>query len=73
MLMIPVDSSNIHSIGFNHISNTLHIQFQNGRRYRYSDVSAYAFTLLLNANSIGSYFNSHIKGVYPCRQLKVIA
>lgn len=40
------------------------VSFQSGGMYVYYDVPAVEFARLLNAESIGKYFNANIKGKY---------
>ncbi|NIG73551.1 KTSC domain-containing protein [Klebsiella sp. Ap-873] len=65
MLRQNVSSSNIHSVGYDHTSNTLEIAFHNGSIYQYMQVPNAIPLGLLSAGSKGQYFNQHIKNVYP--------
>ncbi len=60
--MKPVSSSNIHSIGYDADTKTLHVAFRNGTRYTYHDVDADKHSALMKADSVGGHFNAHIKG-----------
>jgi len=65
----PVQSSQLHSVGFDSATNTLEIQFLNktgqpGSVYLYSNVPESVYKGLMEAPSAGSYFASSIKGVY---------
>ena len=51
----PVESSNIKAIGSE--GSTVHIQFQNGAVYEYTDVDARDIDGLFSADSVGKYFN----------------
>jgi hypothetical protein len=62
MLMTPVNSSDIASIGYE--NETLHIRFHSGGLYSYSNVPTYLYEGLMSASSHGSYFNANIKGKY---------
>lgn len=62
MEMIPVDSSNLESIGYE--DETLQIQFLNGTTYQYFDVPAQVFDELKAADSVGKYLAAHVKGTY---------
>lgn len=64
MEMIPVDSSNISSIGYDNNTATLKIVFNNGRTYEYYSVPEYEFNNLLSAGSKGQYANQNIYKVY---------
>lgn len=61
---IPVDSSNISSIGFDEDTSTLEIEFHSGAVYQYFDVPLNIYEGLMNAGSKGQYFAQHIKGYY---------
>ena len=47
----------------------MHIRFHSGRLYAYYDVPDDVFHDLLNADSLGSYFNSFIKGAFAYTNL----
>ncbi len=57
----PVQSSNLESVGYDHVSLTLEIAFLNGSAYQYFDVPEHIFDGLMGASSKGSYFNQNIK------------
>ena len=60
--MIPVESSQIKSIGYS--GSTLYIEFLKGTVYSYTNVPDDVHTLLLLSKSVGKYFASEIKGKY---------
>ena len=60
-----VVSSNILAIAYDLDTRTLFIQFKDGDRYRYADVSVDVFDGLLFAKSVGKYFHANIRGQYP--------
>jgi len=62
MNMIPVSSSNIHSIGYS--NGTLYVQFLSGGLYEYYNVPESAYRALMSASSHGSYLAAYVKGVY---------
>lgn len=62
--MIPVESSNVESIGYDEGTQTLRIKFLSGATYDYKNVLAMEYEQLKNAPSIGSYLNRNIKGNY---------
>lgn len=68
MIMKPVSSSNIDSIGFDPETNTLRIKFKSGGEYDYSGVSAEEHEAFISAPSIGKHFFSNIKPSKPCRK-----
>jgi hypothetical protein len=65
--MDAVESSQIHSIGYDAASETLAIRFKDRKTgaptslYHYSEVTAANFIALHDAESIGSHFYRHIK------------
>jgi hypothetical protein len=65
-----VSSSNLHSVGYDEETETLEIEFHNGRIYRYSSVPADVHERLMSAASKGTYFNEHIKERYRCRRVR---
>ena len=63
--MVAVDSSAISELGYSKKANTLYIRFkESGVLYEYYDVPESEYKNLKNADSIGKYFNSDIKGTY---------
>ena len=57
----PVESSSIASVGYDQVTYELEIEFLNGRTYRYLQVPAAAYRLLMQAPSVGEYVNRVIK------------
>lgn len=66
---IPIDSSNISSIGYDENSGTLEIEFHSGAVYQYFDVNINVYKAIMEASSKGQYFAQHIKGYF--RYVKV--
>lgn len=64
MDMQSVSSSNIAAVGYNEATKKLHVQFHNGSTYVYDDVPADVHEALVNADSVGKYFNANVKDVY---------
>jgi len=63
---VPVQSSNLSSVGYDPTTSTLEIEFSNGSIYQYFGVPEYVHEGLMNAGSKGSYFDQHIKRAgYP--------
>lgn len=67
MQMIPVSSSNLSAVGYEH--QTLYVSFNSGGTYAYSGVPESVYRGLMSAGSHGSYFASHVKNVYPYRKI----
>lgn len=57
----PVVSSNITSIGYDEETKTLEVEFFNQKVYQYSPITQEGYSLLMNAESIGSFFARNIK------------
>ena len=64
MQRVPVNSSNILSIGYDADKQMLEIEFNTGRVYRYSGVPPHVYSGLMKASSHGKYFLTYIQGVY---------
>ena len=62
---ISVRSSNIVSVGYDSVSETLEIEFDNGV-YQYSGVPDVVHRGLMSASSPGRYFHRNIKDKYAC-------
>jgi inosine/xanthosine triphosphate pyrophosphatase family protein len=69
MKRIPVESSDIVSIGYDPKERTLEIEFHGGRIYRYLDVAQDIYDHFLKADSYGLYFNSYINSHYRYRRV----
>jgi len=59
-----VDSTNIRRIAHDADTDTLHVEFQNGRTYRHADVPQAEFDRLMAADSHGAHYNRYIRGRY---------
>lgn len=64
-----VQSSNISSIGYDHTTQTLEIEFKGGGVYSYPDVPKEKADALMNAESVGKYFHAHIRNSHPHTKL----
>jgi hypothetical protein len=64
MQLTPVTSSAIKSIGYDAESRTMHVEFNSGKVYSYSDVSPEKHAALLAADSIGGHFSKHVRGAH---------
>ncbi len=56
-----VTSTSVVSVGYDPLRASLEIEFHGGGVYRYANVPAAAYRLLLQAESIGDYVNTVIK------------
>lgn len=71
MTYTRVSSSNIAAVGYESSTSTLGVQFLNGSEYHYNNVPSHHHSGLLNASSVGSYFDEHIKkGGYSYRKVR---
>jgi len=62
-------SSNLASVGYDPASETLEVEFNNGRVYEYYNVPQFMHERLMEAPSIGIFFNAEIKKAYSCNQV----
>jgi hypothetical protein len=70
MQRMPVESSNLTSVGYDPSSATLEIEFHGSGVYQYFGVPPEVYDGLMNAGSKGSYFNRFIKKAgYPCSKV----
>ena len=66
MERVPVQSSNLVSVGYELGTAILEIEFHSGGIYQYSGVPEDVHQGLMNAGSKGSYFHQNIKNAgYP--------
>lgn len=63
MMLTPVSSSNLAAVGYE--NGVLYIRFHSGGLYAYSHVPEQVYLDLMHASSLGSYFHTHIKDIYP--------
>lgn len=64
MQRLPVESSDIVSIGYDPADKILEVEFQGGRVYHYRDVDADIYAQFMRADSYGTFFFAHINGRY---------
>lgn len=69
MKRIPVKSTDIVSIGYDKEVSILEVEFRRESIYQYANVPENVFKELMAADSIGTYFNSHIRDQYPNSQV----
>ena len=62
MIEKEVVSSQIKKVGYDKEKKELFITFNNGKKYKYSNVPMDLYLSLMAADSIGSYFIKNIKG-----------
>jgi len=69
MNMKPVESSNIAEIGYDNEHNVLHVAFHTGSVYAYEDVPYQMYEDMLNAPSVGKYFNENVRDMFVTTKL----
>lgn len=69
MQRIPVESSDIVSIGYDQKSRVLEIEFKENRVYRYEDVEPDVYERFMRADSFGQYFFATINGRYRYKRV----
>lgn len=63
----PVSSSSLASVGYDANSETLQVEFTaTGKVYEYYNVPQFMYDRLLEAASIGQFFNAEIRNAYSC-------
>ena len=67
---IRVSSTNISSIGYEPVSQTLEIEFTSGAVYKYVDVPITVHQRFMAAPSKGRFFDASIKDKYRTVKLK---
>lgn len=60
MEMRPVKSSNIHSLGYDADTRTMHVRFHSGKTYEYSDIPSDLHARIFNAKSVGGALHEHV-------------
>ena len=65
----PVSSSNLASVGYDAGSETLEVEFKNGHIYQYYNLPQVMFDALMQAPSMGSFFNANIRNAFACAKL----
>ncbi|QUM75525.1 KTSC domain-containing protein [Moritella sp. 24] len=63
-----VESSNLVSVGYDHDSSTLEIEFRRST-YQYFDVPHYIYEELMNSGSKGAFHHQNIKTAYSFAQI----
>ena len=66
-----VESSNLKSIGYDEFLLVLEIEFKSGAVYRYYGVPSEVHDELINAESVGKYFNANVKSKYNFLKVEV--
>ena len=61
---VPVSSSNLAAVGYDEGTRVMVVKFLNGDVYKYLDVDASVHLNLMEAESVGKFFNENVKGKY---------
>jgi len=64
MKRVPVNSTNILSVGYDEGGQILEIEFNTKRVYRYSNVPPHVYAGLMKSSSHGKYFLQYIANNY---------
>ena len=64
-----VKSSTIKGIGYDADSQRMVVQFNNGAKYRYTEVPPEVHEALMGAKSIGLFFGLNIRGKYGTEKI----
>lgn len=64
-----VKSRDLAIVGYDEQSRTLEIAFKSGGVYRYREVPERVYQSLLEAPSLGTYFQIHIRDQYPATKV----
>lgn len=62
--LTPVKSSHLKSVGFDPVTKTMAVQFNDGPVYHYQNVPPNVHGLLMGATSKGKFFNRAVKGKF---------
>lgn len=65
-----VASSNLRSAGYDPATNTLEIEFRNGRVYQYFNVPEAVYNGLMNAASHGRYHHRRIEDKFSYERIR---
>lgn len=70
MKRVPVNSTNILSIGYEEEAQMLEIEFNTKRIYRFSNVPPHVYASLMRSSSHGKYFLTHINNNFSQTEVK---
>jgi hypothetical protein len=70
MLRQEVNSSELRWVGYDESALLLEVEFNSGEVYRYFKVPAQLVLELLKAESIGRYFNAHIRSKFKFKKVR---
>lgn len=64
-----VKSSLVNLVEYNKYNRTLTVTFNNGSMYAYDNVPMSKYYGLIDAESVGQYFNERIRNEHKCRKV----
>ena len=70
MLRHEVQSSELRSVGYDISGSVLEAEFHSGEVYQYFDVPVEFVLALLEAPSIGRYFNAHVRPNFRFKKVR---
>ena len=70
MLRQAIQSSELRSVGYDESASVLEAEFHSGEVYQYFDVPAELVLGLLEADSIGRYFNAQIRSKFTFKKVR---
>jgi len=70
MLRHEVNSSELRSVGYDVSTSLLEAEFHSGEVYQYFDVPAQFVLELLEADSLGRYFNAQIRSKFRFKKVR---
>lgn len=70
ILRQEVNSSELRSVGYDISASTLEAEFHSGEIYQYFGVPPQLVLELLEADSIGRYFNAHIRSKFRFERIR---
>ena len=70
MNRITLESRTVAAAGYDDPSATMEVELVEGRAYRYFVVPRSVFDALLTADSVGRFFQEHIRDVYPFERIR---
>ena len=72
MQRLPVESSDIVSVGYEPAAKILEVEFHGGRVYQYRDVEPDIYAQFMRAESYGTFFFAHINGRYRYEKISSV-
>lgn len=69
MIRTAVRSTEIAIVGYDENSKLLEVAFRNGSVYHYEGVTQKTYQEMIQAESVGSFFASHVKNSFPYKKL----